>query len=100
MKIKTMFTSNNLYCPHNLPKDMSFISPKNVPYNEKYQFIMLGERQVTIPEHDDKENLIIESKPKNTKNMAGKAVLKTMLKNPNQLEEHEQPRVEPKPFAL
>ena len=39
-------------------------------------------------------------KPKNTKNMAGKAVLKTMLKNPNQLEEHEQPRVEPKPFAL
>ena len=61
---------------HNLPKDMSFIAPKNVPYNEKYQFIMLGERQVTIPEHDDKENLIIESKPKNIKTWQAKLFLR------------------------
>ena len=61
---------------HNLPKDMSFITPKNVPYNEKYQFIMLGERQVTLPEHDDKENLIIESKPKNIKTWQAKLFLR------------------------
>ena len=42
MKIKNIFTSNNLYCPHSLPKDMSFLLPKNIKFIEKYQFIMLG----------------------------------------------------------
>ena len=54
LKIKSLFTSNNLYCPHTLPKEFTFILPKNIKFTDKYQFISLGDK--SWQESEDKEN--------------------------------------------
>ena len=44
VKIRNMFTSNNLYYPSTLPKEMQLMLLRNENFSEKYCYIQLGDK--------------------------------------------------------
>lgn len=99
LKIKNMFTSNNLYSPASLPKEMQLMLLKNETFSQKYSYIHLGDKtyQEEAMRQEIKENIQPTQPKKNLDKEYGKTYLKTILQGNV---EEDQPRIEPRPFTL
>ena len=52
MQVKNIYTSNHLYNPGSMPKEIQFLLRKNETYSNKYQYIFIGEKLQPISDQE------------------------------------------------